>query len=77
MLAQAMPVKIDDNLEKVLDLLQDEENVTTGFLVDETGLSRPTVNKRLDRLYAGDYIEYLHEPTALWKLKGDPREDDE
>lgn len=71
-----MPVKIDDNLEKVLELFQDETNVTTGYIVDETGLSRPTVTKRLDRLYAGDHIEYLHEPTALWKFRSDPRDND-
>ncbi|MFC6734763.1 MarR family transcriptional regulator [Halolamina salina] len=48
-------------------------NLTTGALVDFTGLSRPTVTKRLDRLYAADCVEYLHEPTALWRLVEDPR----
>lgn len=75
--AHQMPVKIDENMEKVLDLFQEVGNVTTGYLVDQTGLSRPTVSKRLDRLFAADKIEYLHEPTALWILKSDPRENDE
>jgi Mn-dependent DtxR family transcriptional regulator len=72
---QQMPVKVDRNLEKVLKVFQEYGNVTTGFLVDETGLSRPTVTKRLDRLHAADCIEYLHEPTALWRLKRDPRDE--
>ena len=48
-------------------------NLMIGALVDFTGLSRPTVTKRLDRLYAAEYVEYLHEPTALWQLTDDPR----
>ena len=70
-----MPMRIDDNTEKVIDQLVKKGNLTTGALVDFTGLSRPTVTKRLDRLHAADYIEYLHEPTALWALVEDPRED--
>ena len=69
-----MPVRTDDTLEEILDLFHKEGNLTTGYFVDATGLSRPTVSKRLDRLYAADCIEYLHEPTALWKLRKDPRE---
>jgi len=69
-----MPVKVDDNTEKVLDEFTKKGNLTTGALVDFTNLSRPTVTKRLDRLHAADYIEYLHEPTALWHLVDDPRE---
>ena len=72
-----MPVKIDENLEKILEVFQERGNVTTGFLVDATGLYRPTVTKRLDRLHAGDCIRYLHKPTALWELKSDPRDNDE
>jgi len=45
------------------------------MLVDESGYSRPTVSKRLDRLHAAGCIEYVHEPTALWKLVEDLRED--
>ena len=70
-----MPLKIDENTERVLDEFVDKGNLTTGALVDFTDLSRPTVTKRLDRLYAAEYVEYLHEPTALWLLIEDPRED--
>ncbi len=69
-----MPLKIDDNTEKVIDEFVQNGNLTTGALVDFTDLSRPTVTKRLDRLHAAESIEYLHEPTALWRLIEDPRE---
>ena len=68
-----MALKIDENTEKVIDEFVEEGNLTTGSLTDFTDLSRPTVTKRLDRLHAADYIEYLHEPTALWRLLEDPR----
>lgn len=68
-----MPLKVDENTERVIDEFVEKGNLTTGSLVDFTGLSRPTVTKRLDRLHAADYIEYLHEPTALWRLVEDPR----
>jgi DNA-binding Lrp family transcriptional regulator len=68
-----MPVKIDDNMERVLDEFSERGNLTTGALVDFTGLSRPTVTKRLDRLHAAGNIRYIHEPTALWELNRDPR----
>jgi DNA-binding MarR family transcriptional regulator len=68
-----MPLKIDENTEKVIDEFVKKGNLTTGSLIDFTGLSRPTITKRLDRLHAAKYIEYLHEPTALWCLVEDPR----
>lgn len=70
-----MGIRVDENMEKVLDEFSQNGNLTTGAIVDFTDLSRPTVTKRLDRLYAADYIEYLHEPTALWELKKDPRDE--
>jgi len=68
-----MPLRIDANTEKVIEAFVSHGNLTTGALVEFTGLSRPTVTKRLDRLYAAEYVEYLHEPTALWRLTADPR----
>lgn len=68
-----MGITVDPNMEQVLELFR-EGRCTTGYLVDETGLSRPTVTKRLDKLRAGDYVEYIHEPTALQELVDDPRE---
>lgn len=67
-------LRIDSVMNDVLDVFVKHQNVTTGFLVDEVGKSRPTITKRLDRLHAADCIEYLHPPTALWTLKKDPRE---
>jgi len=69
-----MALKIDKNTEKVIDEFVEKGNLTTGSLTYFTDLSRPTVTKRLDRLHAADYIEYLHEPTALWRLLEDPRD---
>ena len=71
-----MPIKVDENMKKVLVEFKNKGNLTTGALVDFTGLSRPTITKRLDKLHAADHIEYLHEPTALWRLKEDPRENE-
>jgi len=68
-----MPLKIDENTESVLEEFIQRGNLTTGALVDFTGLSRPTITKRMDRLHAADYVEYIHEPTALWRLIEDPR----
>ena len=68
-----MPLRIDENTERVLEEFVSRGNLTTGALVDFTGLSRPTITKRLDRLHAAGCIEYLHEPTALWRLLEDPR----
>lgn len=68
-----MPLKIDENTEKVIDQFLSNGNLTTGALVDFTGLSRPTVTKRLDRLRAAEFVTYVHEPTALWQLTEDPR----
>jgi len=62
-------------MDRVLGVFRAYGNCTTGFLVDETNLSRPTVSKRLDRLHAAENIEYLHENTALWRLVSDPRDD--
>jgi Mn-dependent DtxR family transcriptional regulator len=72
-----MGLRIDDTMEAVIEGLSVHGYATTGMLVDETDRSRPTVSKRLDRLYAAGCIEYVHEPTALWRLIEDPRESDE
>ncbi len=72
---QGMALRIDGKMRDVLDVFARHGYATTGMLVDETGYSRPTVSKRLDRLHAAGKIEYVHEPTALWKLIEDPRED--
>lgn len=71
-----MTLKMDAKMDDVLDVFVSTDGyATTGHLVTETGVSRPTVTKRLDRLHAGGYIEYVHEPTAFWRLLEDPRDD--
>lgn len=75
-----MPVKMDATMQDVLDVFVATNGyATTGYIVDEIHSTRPTVTKRLDRLHAADCIEYVHEPTAFWRLEEDPREagDDE
>jgi len=74
---QGMTLRVDGKMEDVLDVLTRHGYATTGMLVDETGYSRPTVTKRLDKLHAAEKIGYVHEPTALWRLAEDPRENDE
>lgn len=70
----AMALRIDDTMDDVLEVFARTDGyATTGYLTDEIGVSRPTVTKRLDRLHAADAIEYVHEPTAFWRLKDDPR----
>lgn len=69
----SMGLRIDDRTAAVLDVLRDHRYATTGMLVEETGMTRPTLSKRLDRLHSAGVIEYVHEPTALWRLVEDPR----
>ena len=70
-----MALRIDSHTETVLDAFEREGDMTTGMLVDETGMTRPTLAKRLDRLHAAGCIEYKHEATALWTLLEDPRDE--
>lgn len=58
----------------ILDVFETHGYATTGYLVGESGYTRPTVSKRLDKLHAAGCIEYVHEPTAFWQLKEDPRD---
>jgi Mn-dependent DtxR family transcriptional regulator len=67
-------LKIDDTMRDVIDVFVATDGyATTGYLVDEAGSTRPTVTKRLDRLHAAGCVEYVHEPTAFWRLLNDPR----
>jgi Mn-dependent DtxR family transcriptional regulator len=75
---QQMPIKMDSTMADVLDVFVGTDGyATTGYLVDELGSTRPTISKRLDRLHAADHIEYVHEPTAFWRLVSDPRKEGE
>jgi len=70
-----MTLRVDEKMDSVLDTLAERGFATTGMLIEETELTRPTLAKRLDKLHASGAIEYVHEPTALWELVNDPREE--
>lgn len=60
--------------EALLDVLS-EGRATKGMLVDESGYSRNTVYNRLEVLEAAGHITVVHEPTRLFELVNDPRND--
>lgn len=68
-----MPIKLTDADEEILDLLEEGAR-TQGYLVDETGMSRQHVHNRLKILLAGDYLKLIHESTALYEIREDPRD---
>lgn len=68
-------MELTDVDEAILDELQQGAR-TQGFLVDELGQPRYKVHERLKLLTAAGYIENIHENTALYELRDDPREDD-
>jgi hypothetical protein len=70
-----MALRINDKTEMVLDAFQTHGYATTGYLHEEAGLTRATLQERLGRLHTAGCIEYVHEPTAFWELVEDPRED--
>ena len=70
-----MALRINDKTEMVLDAFQTRGYATTGYLLEETGLTSPTLSTKLGRLHTASCIEYVHEPTAFWELVEDPRED--
>jgi len=62
--------------EAILDELRQGAR-TQAYLVDETGYSRQYIRQRLQIMEARDWVENLHEKTALWELRNDPDEEDE
>lgn len=48
---------------------------TIGLVTDETEYSRETVRQNLKELAADGSAEVMHKPTALYRLRRDPRED--
>lgn len=67
-------LEVDSFMEEVIELFYEEGNLTTGALVNKTGKSRMTVTKRLDKLRAGECVEYIDKSTALHRLVQDPRD---
>lgn len=60
--------------EAILDELHEGAR-TQGFLVDATGEPRYKVHERLKLLVAAGYIKNIHENTALYEVRADPRND--
>lgn len=60
--------------EAILDVLSNGR-ATKGMLVDETGYSRNTIYNRLEVLQAANHVHTVHEPTRLFELASDPRDD--
>lgn len=58
--------------ESILDELEVGAR-TKGFLVDKTGFHRNTIGQHLKVLEAGDAVKCIHDSTALYRLKRDPR----
>ncbi|SEP23210.1 hypothetical protein SAMN04487948_12436 [Halogranum amylolyticum] len=58
--------------EAILDELNEGAR-TQGFLVDATGEPRYKIHERLKLLTAVGYIENIHESTALYEIRTDPR----
>jgi len=71
---QEMTIKVTKSTKKVLDVLQ-EGRATAGYVADETDLSRQTVHSQLNQLRAAEMVRYVPEPTGLYELIDDPRED--
>lgn len=68
-------LKITNATEQILDVLE-EGRATPGYIQRETGLARNTIHGQLSSLLAADAIVYVDEPTGLYELVADPREDD-
>ena len=60
--------------EEILDVLHNGR-ATKGMLVDESGFSRNTVYNRLNILEVAGHVRVVHEPTRLFELVSDPREE--
>lgn len=58
---------------QILDALI-EGRCTPAFLVDITGLSKPTIHNRLNILVAAGHVEKIH-TSGLYELVDDPRKE--
>jgi hypothetical protein len=71
---QTMAERTDAD-EAILDELRQGAR-TQAYLVDETGYSRQYIRQRLQIMEAREWVENIHEKTALWELRQDPDEDE-
>ena len=75
-MSQAMP-KLGHTDRAVLKRLTAGAR-TQGFLIDVTPHSRGQIQRSLDRLHMGEYVEKIHPGTALYEIteKGEEALDD-
>jgi len=75
-MASAVPIDETESMIALLEWFDDHpcDCATVGAVADGTDYSRETARKNLKQLRAGDYVELVHEPTALYRLVEDPRE---
>jgi|AntRauMinimDraft_2_1070382.scaffolds.fasta_scaffold01235_2 DNA-binding IclR family transcriptional regulator len=59
--------------QQILDALADGR-CTPAFLVEITGLSKPTIHSRLNVLVAAGHVEKIH-TSGLYELVDDPRKE--
>jgi DNA-binding IclR family transcriptional regulator len=71
---ESVTLKITNATEQILDVLQ-EGRATPGYIQRETGLARNTVHNQLNVLLAADVVVYVDEPTGLYELVEDPRDE--
>ena len=55
------PLTLDETDRKLISLLQQDARMPTGIIAQKLGISRPTVNKRLDRLSQEGLLHLLAE----------------
>jgi DNA-binding IclR family transcriptional regulator len=59
--------------QQILDALADGR-CSPAFLVEITGLSKPTIHSRLNVLVAAGHVEKIH-TSGLYELVDDPRKE--
>ena len=71
-MSKAMTVDIGATDRAILSELRQGAR-TQGYLIDNTAHTRGQIQRRLDVLRAGGYIEKIHDGTALYEIteKGD------
>ena len=58
--------------QTILDILHEGAR-TQSYIVDTSGNSKNWVNTRLQLLEANDHVEKIHEASAEYELRDDPR----
>jgi DNA-binding IclR family transcriptional regulator len=69
----ADPEELLPSDQQILDALADGR-CTPAFLVEITGLSKPTIHSRLNVLVAAGHVEKIH-TSGLYELVDDPRKE--